>query len=182
MLHEVLRRHPPASLSPSAATHVFKDVGRHLALLGDTAGARAMLASLQRNWYVYRWDYCLRGLIHLAAGRHAEAIRELRDVRFSSGHLPSLGRAYEAAGATDSAIAVYERFLVQPDPDAPAWDAVFLVHVLERLGDLYASRGETRLAAARYQLVAEVLRDADPELEWRARRARDRAARINALR
>jgi serine/threonine-protein kinase len=182
MLQEVLRRHPPATLSPSAATHVYKDVGRHLALLGDTAGARAMLASLQSNWYVYRWDYCLRGLIHLAAGRHADAIRELRDVRFSSGHLPSLGRAYEAAGASDSAIAVYERFLAQPDPDSPAWDAVFLVHVLERLGDLYASRGETRLAAARYQLVAEVLRDADPELAWRARRARDRAARINTLR
>ena len=182
MLHEVLRRHPPASLSPSAATHVYKDVGRHLALLGDTVGARAMLASLQSNWYVYRWDYCLRGLIHLAAGRHREAIRELRDVRFSSGHLPSLGRAYEAAGATDSAIAVYERFLVQPDPDAPAWDAVFLVHVLERLGDLYASRGETRLAAARYGLVAEVLREADPEFEWRARRAHDRAARMSTLR
>jgi tetratricopeptide (TPR) repeat protein len=182
MLHDVLRRHPPASLSHSAATHVYKDAGRHLALLGDTAGARMMLASLQSNWYFYRWDYSLRGLIHVAAGRHLEGITELREVRYSSGHLPPLGRAYEAVGATDSAIAVYERFLVQPDPDSPGWDAVFLVHVLERLGDLYVSRGEKTLAAARYGLVAEILRAADPELQWRARRARDLAARTSVLR
>lgn len=177
MLHEVLRRHPPESLSSSAALHIYKDAGRHLALLGDTAGARAMLASLQSNWYIYRWDYYLRGLIHVAAGRHSDAIAELREVQFGSGHLPPLGRAYEAVGAADSAIAVYERFLVQQDPDSPAWDPVFLVHVLERLGDLYHSRGENALATARYGLVAELLRDADPELQWRAQRARELAAR-----
>lgn len=136
-----------------------------------------MLASLQSNWYIYRWDYYLRGLIHVAAGRHSDAIAELREVQFGSGHLPPLGRAYEAVGAADSAIAVYERFLVQQDPDSPAWDPVFLVHVLERLGDLYHSRGENALATARYGLVAELLRDADPELQWRAQRARELAAR-----
>jgi tetratricopeptide (TPR) repeat protein len=179
MLHEVLRTHPPASLSRSATTHIYKDGGRHLALLGDTAGARAMLASLQSNWYIYRWDYYIRGLIHVAAGRHADAIAELREVQFGSGHLPPLGRAYEAVGATDSAIAVYERFLVEPDPDSPAWDAVFLVDVLERLGAIYQSKGENALAAARYGLVAELLREADPELRWRAQRARDLAARVS---
>lgn len=179
MLNEILRKYPPSSLSPSAATHIYRDVGRHLALLGDTAGARAMLTSLQGNWYIYRWDYYLRGLIDVAAGRHSSAISELREVRFTSGHFPPLGRAYEAVGATDSAIAVYERFLVQPDPDSPAWDAVFLVHVLERLGDLYLSRGENALAAERYGLAAEVLREADPELQWRARRARELAARAS---
>jgi tetratricopeptide (TPR) repeat protein len=97
-------------------------------------------------------------------------------VRYTSGRLPPLGHAYEAIGATDSAIAVYERFLVEPDPDSPAWDAIFLVHVLERLGHLYASKGENGLAAARYELVARVLEEADPELQWRARRARELAA------
>lgn len=176
MLHEVLRRHPPASLSHSAARHFYRDVGLHLALLGDTAGARAMLAPLQSNWDHYRVDYNLRGLLHLAAGRFPEAITELREVRYSSGHFPPLGRAYEAVGAIDSAITVYERFLVQPDPDSPFWDAVFLVHVLERLGELYSLKGENRLAAARYGLVAEVLRGADAELHGRTQRARDRAA------
>jgi len=177
MLREVLRTHLlPASRSYSGATYTYRDVGRHLALLGDTAAARAMLASLQDNWYIYRYDYHIRGLIHVAAGRFSEAITELREMRFSSGHLPPLGRAYEAVGAIDSAIAVYERFLVEPDPDSPLWDAVFLVHVLERLGDLYLSRGESALAAARYDLVAEVLREADPELRGRAQRARDLAA------
>ena len=177
MLREVLRTHlVPASRSYSGATYTYRDVGRHLALLGDTAGARAMLASLQRNWYIYRYDYHIRGLIHVAAGRFSEAITELREMRFSSGHLPPLGRAYEAVGAIDSAIAVYERFLVEPDPDSPLWDAVFLVDVLERLGHLYAARGDHGLAAARYGLVAEVLREADPELRGRAQRARDLAA------
>jgi tetratricopeptide (TPR) repeat protein len=177
MLREVLRTHLlPASRSYSGATYTYRDVGRHLALLGDTAGARAMLASLQGNWYIYRYDYHIRGLIHVAAGRFSEAITELREMRFSSGHLPPLGRAYEAVGAIDSAIAVYERFLLEPDPDSPLWDAVFLVDVLERLGHLYVSRGEHGLAAARYGLVAEVLREADPELRGRAQRARDLAA------
>jgi DNA-binding SARP family transcriptional activator len=182
MLREVLRKHPPASLSHSAALHIYKDAGRHLALLGDTAGARAMLTSLQSNWYGYRLDYYIRGLIHVAAGRFPEAITELREVHHSSGHLPPLGHAYEAVGAIDSAIVVYERFLVQPDPDSPFWDPVFLVHVLERLGDLYASKGEPGLAAKRYGLVAEVLRGADPELQWRAQRARDLAARARSPR
>jgi DNA-binding SARP family transcriptional activator len=176
MLRNVLQRHPPKSLSGSGSMHIYKDAGRHLALLGDTAGARAMLASLQDNWYFYRIDYNLRGLIYLAAGRYPETITELGQVRYSSGQLPSLGHAYEAVGATDSAIAVYERFLVEPDPDSPAWDAVFLVHVLERLGHLYASKGENGLAAARYGLVAKVLEEADPDLQWRARRARELAA------
>ena len=182
MVHDVLRRHPLASLSASAVSMVYKDVGRHLALLGDSVGARAMLAVLPGNWYIYRWDYYLRGLLHLAAGRHPQAIAELREVRYASGHLPPLGRAYEAVGATDSAIAVYERFLAQPDPDSPAWDAVFLVHVLERLGELYQAKGESALAAARYGLAAELLRQADPELQWRARRARELAARARDLR
>jgi len=177
MLHEVLRTHLlPASRSYSGTTYTYRDVGRHLALLGDTAGARAMLASLQRNWYIYRYDYHIRGLIHAAAGRFPEAIAELREMRFSSGHLPPLGRAYEVVGAIDSAIAVYERFLVEPDPDSPLWDAIFLVHVLERLGDLYLSIGENALAAARYGLIAEMLRNADPELQGRAQRARELAA------
>jgi len=132
-----------------------------------------MLASLQGNWYIYRLDHMLRGFIDVAAGRHPAAIAELREVRFSSGHLPPLGRAYEAVGAADSAIAVYERFLMEPDPDSPAWDAMFLVHVLERLGDLYLARGDNALAAARFGLVAELLREADPELQGRARRARE---------
>ena len=183
LLREALRHHlSPASRSHSAAAYLYRDVGRHLALLGDTAGARAMLASLQSNWYIYRYDYHIRGLIHVAAGRFPEAITELREMRFSSGHLPPLARAYEAVGAIDSAIAVYERFLVQPDPDAPLWDAVFLIHVLERLGDLYLSRGEHELAAARYGLVADVLRDADPELQGRAQRARRLAADARRLR
>ncbi len=181
-LREVLRRHPPASLSPSEAAYIYRDGGRHLAMLGDTAGARVLLASLQRNWYIYRFDYHIRGLIHFAAGRFPEAITELREVRFTSGHLPPLARAYEATGAIDSAIAAYERFLVQPDPDAPLWDAVFLIHVLERLGELYLSRGEHELAAARYSLAADVLRDADPELRGRAQRARGLAADARRLR
>ncbi|MEA2761523.1 MAG: hypothetical protein QOD47_807 [Gemmatimonadaceae bacterium] len=176
MLHNVLRRHPPSSLSGSGSMHIYKDAGRHLGLLGDTAGARAMLASLQHNWYFYRIDYNLRGLIYLAERRYPEAITGLGQVRYTSGRLPPLGHAYEAIGATDSAIAVYERFLVEPDPDSPAWDAIFLVHVLERLGHLYASKGENGLAAARYELVARVLEEADPELQWRARRARELAA------
>jgi serine/threonine-protein kinase len=181
MLRDALRRHPPESLSTAAARHVYRDVSLHLALLGDTLGARAMLFPLQSNWDHYRLDYTLRGLLHVAAGRFQEAITELREVRHSSSHLPPLGRAYEAIGAIDSAIAVYERFLVEPDPDSPFWDAVFLVHVLERLGALYSLRGENRVAAARYQLVADLLREADPELRGRALRARDRAAEARRI-
>lgn len=136
-----------------------------------------MLESLQSNWYIYRLDRHIRGLIHEAAGRHHDAIRELRELRHTEGHLPPLGHAYEAIGALDSAVAVYERFLTQPGSEYPAWDAVYLADVLERLGAIYASRGEKLRAAARYGLLADLWREADRELQWRVRRARELAAR-----
>lgn len=177
LLHEVLRRHPPATLSASNNAHTYKDAGRHLAVLGDTAGARIMLQSLQSNWYIYRLDYSIRGLIHHAAGRWDDAIRELRYVQFGSGHLPALGQAYEAVGATDSAVAAYELFLTQQDPDSPAWDAVYLADVLERLGAIHAARGQAALAEERFLLLERIWAEADAELKGRADRARERAAR-----
>jgi hypothetical protein len=47
-----------------------------------------------------------------------------------------------------------------------------LADVLERLGGIYASRGDGVLAAARYGLLAELWSEADPALQWRVRRAR----------
>ena len=177
LLHDVLRRHPPATLSPSANSYTYTDAGRILAMLGDTAGARVMLESLQPNWYIYRLDYSIRGLIHHAAGRWEDAIHELQYVQFGSAHLPALGHAYEAVGAIDSAVAVYERFLTTPDPDSPLWDAVYLAHVLERLGSIHAARGQSALAERYLGLLARIWSEADSALRGRAESAREGAAR-----
>jgi tetratricopeptide (TPR) repeat protein len=141
------------------------------------AGAGRVAQHGEVDAEVYRLDNLVRGYIAAAAGRHEKAIGELRRFRYLAAHLPPLGRAYEAVGAADSAIAAYERFLDMRDAHYPAWHAVHLPEVLERLGALYSARGDSARAAERYQTLAHLWRDADPELRWRADRARSLALR-----
>ncbi len=177
MLHNALAPHP---LDDLPVGFPWTGVALHLASLGDTARARQLEAVPPANAPIYRSEIFLRGLLDLAAGRHHDAIRELRQVRYTTGHLPPLGSAYEAIGARDSAIAVYERFLNGAGVDYPQWHGIYLARVLERVAELYAARGDSTRAVQRYRTLADLWRDADPELQWRARRARTRALQLTA--
>ncbi len=128
------------------------------------------------------------GAVALAEKRFPEAVAALQHASRShmlSNHacrvcvLPLLGRAYEAAGRPDSAVAAYERFLSTGDNVRILPDGVWRATVLFRLGDLYARRGERTKATARFTQFMILWKDADAELKPKVDEAR---RRIVALR
>jgi eukaryotic-like serine/threonine-protein kinase len=121
------------------------------------------------------------GEIALAEGRPDEAAHQFRQANHAGClicTLPHLGRAYEAAGQPDSAIAVYERYLRTPFAFRLFYDAEWRAPVLERLGQLHETRGDRARAAEHYRSFIELWRDADPELQPRVREARRRLAAL----
>jgi tetratricopeptide (TPR) repeat protein len=91
------------------------------------------------------------GTIALAEGRSADAIAELRVA--DSTHscticvLPDLARAYAAAGQRDSAIAVYERYLLLPWEWRFETDDTEMTPALTHLQRLYLERGDRARAS-----------------------------------
>ena len=127
--------------------------------------------------------------IALQEGRVDEAIEEFRDS--DVGYcllcpLPGLARAYEAAGAPDSVIAVLERYATTPwfyrffgdDYDR----GPLLGPTYERLGALFDARGDLENAARYYAMFVELWVGADEELQPRVRAAQRRLEEIVAER
>lgn len=84
---------------------------------------------------------------------------------------------YEWIGATDEAIAAWERYLAEPFFDATS----FILHIFppaahERLAHLYDERGDSTAAVAHYRAFADMWSDADPVLQPRVELARRRVA------
>jgi tetratricopeptide (TPR) repeat protein len=158
--------------------------------------ARALLAAYEREvprafrgpdqWLLHR----VRAVVHRAQGNPTAALAELRQaarlpalgVRMSDdpfirvGDHPELARVHEAAGAADSAIAVYERYLAVRSLARTGADARELGAALERLGVLYEQRGDRARAAARYRRVAALWGEGDAALRRRAMAAGRQAA------
>jgi tetratricopeptide (TPR) repeat protein len=125
-----------------------------------------------------------RGEIALAEGRYEEAIAKFRasDIgQCLTCAFPGLIRAYEAAGQSDSVIAVLERYLATPYMFRVAFtDHAYLGPALERLGQLYFERGEWESAAEPYARFVELWQDADPELQPRVEAARRRLQQLDS--
>ncbi|HEX2218668.1 MAG TPA: BTAD domain-containing putative transcriptional regulator [Gemmatimonadales bacterium] len=149
VIADALHRHPLDSLPPGARPYVR--LGILYANLGDLEHAAEMQAELERHgltrgrFAAAEW-HRLRGTILLARGRYLEAQAELRrsaqleECALCS--LPALGRSYELAGRTDSAAAVYERYLRTPWMKRLELDAVELQPLRLRLRELYEARGD----------------------------------------
>jgi tetratricopeptide (TPR) repeat protein len=120
-----------------------------------------------------------RGVLAHVEGRHERAVEDLRRAHDDAEEcvicwLPELGRAYDGAGAADSAIAVYERYLKTPWLFRAGYDAAFRGPTLERLAELYDERGDGATAARYYAEFVELWSGADPELQPRVESARRR--------
>jgi serine/threonine protein kinase/tetratricopeptide (TPR) repeat protein len=168
-----LRRHPLASLDPLARQYL------PLADFYVEAG-RPKQAVVLLDRYVRevpeefrgsdRWlEELVRGSILLSTGPDVTAALEhlraaLRRRPVSLEVLAELGRAYQQAGARDSAIAVYRRYADRPDLTRLAPDAFNLADVLERLGRLHEESGERSLAVERYRRLYRLWESADPVL------------------
>jgi len=136
------------------ARELLAAVATNDSVLGRTAGP-------ERAW--------TRGVLALAEGRSTVAESELRQASYALVcpicALPDLARAYEAAGKTDPAIAVYERYVATPWLWRYEPDAAELGWVMKRLAELYDARGEPAKAAGMRGRLLQLWRRADPELQ-----------------
>jgi len=123
----------------------------------------------------------MRGTIALSSKDYATAQSELRFTETQGCavcDLPRLGRAFDLAGAPDSAIAVYERYLTTPWPDRLELDGHFLAAVEQRLGELYEAKGQRDKALAHYRRFIDLWKNADPVLQPRVTDAKLRVAAL----
>jgi tetratricopeptide (TPR) repeat protein len=116
------------------------------------------------------------GHIAVNDGRPHDAIAEYRSAdRLETCPvcaLSALAHAYEQAGESDSALAVYERYVTTPYIWRSWDDSWWLAAPYERLGYLYEQRGDTANAVYYYGKLVDLWRDADPELQPRVEAAR----------
>jgi tetratricopeptide (TPR) repeat protein len=86
--------------------------------------------------------------------------------------LPMIGVAYDLANQADSTVAIYERYLETPWVARIETDMLVLPSIYERLGQLYAARGDAEAARDNYTRFIQLWENADPELRPRVAAAR----------
>jgi serine/threonine protein kinase/tetratricopeptide (TPR) repeat protein len=180
-IDRALTKRPLASFD--AADRPYLALAILLAEAGRPDRARTLVAEFERQAPLGERRladpsrHAVLGSIALAERRPHEAISEFRqsdvgDCTICA--LPNLGRAYEAAGDADSAIAAYQRYATAPYLHRLEPDAVWLGHTYLRLGELYEEKGERARAADYYGKLVRLLGHADPELRGKVSEAKRR--------
>lgn len=147
------------------------------------SGWRKAVPSGLRRGPAARDELRVRATLALAEGRHGEAAEAFRrfhrERRFCPDcGLPGLAEAYDRAGKRDSAIAAYERYLETPSLGRMFTDQYVLPHSLERLAALHEEAGRPAEAAEYHRRLVELWAEADPRLQPRVERARERLAAL----
>jgi tetratricopeptide (TPR) repeat protein len=185
MLDEALTRTPLRAIGSSDAPYQLVVAAYGMAGRPDRArgvmtewGARRRLSPTVRDSIL---QHTMAGRIALAEKDYPRAQRELRAAGEQACpicELPLVGRAYDLAGMSDSAVVVYERFLNERWLDRTEVDARYLPAVHKRLGELYEARGQRDKALQHYRTFIELWKDADPELQPRVTDAKQRVAAL----
>jgi eukaryotic-like serine/threonine-protein kinase len=172
-------------MHPSARPYL--QVASAYSLAGRPDKARQVVALFERGraTVVQTSDAVVRhsmlGDIALAERRYDDAIREWRAADEGTCvvcALPRLAQAYDLAGQSDSAVAVYERYLSTPQLTSMGIDQWYLASTQKRLGELYEAKGDRQNALSHYLKFVELWKDADPELQPRVAEVRARVARL----
>jgi hypothetical protein len=90
---------------------------------------------------------------------------------------------YDAAGKSDSAALLFERYLStlywrKAEPDM---DPIRLPAIRERLAQLYDALGQPEKGAEQYRSFIELWKNADPELQPRVAEARRQLAKLTPV-
>jgi tetratricopeptide (TPR) repeat protein len=168
IVDSVLALQPLDSILP--ADRSYEALARFYSETGDVERARALLAAADTNNRALgrlmpaemEWT---RGVIALATGEANVAERELRSA--ATRHwcticvLPSLGRAYEATGKRDLALATYREYMATPWLWRYENDAIEVGQVLRRMGELYELAGQRAQADSAWTALLALWRQAD---------------------
>jgi tetratricopeptide (TPR) repeat protein len=158
-------------------TEVFSDGERALEQAGPAG------SGLLRNRFHRMLSSGIQGTILLQQRRAPEAAAAFRQARTQFGYanwLPELATALDRAGATDSALAIYQEYIVSSFNFRIFTDPYNLAPVLRRTGELYEARGDRTRAAATYQRFVDLWRNADPELQPQVVEVKRRLAALTA--
>jgi tetratricopeptide (TPR) repeat protein len=182
-----LERFPLAGLPPSDRPYstlirLYAEAGRV-----DEATRLASEYETEVSETLRRGDLALHGAegsIALAEGRYQDAIAAFRDWHTAGDEFCQycsfygLGRAFELAGHSDSAVAAYEQavsanqlFEMYQAPYDPA-------PTYKRLGELYEERGDREKAVEYYNEFVDLWEDADAELQLLVEDVRGRIAKL----
>ncbi|MGH7644157.1 MAG: hypothetical protein ACREMR_01090, partial [Gemmatimonadales bacterium] len=183
ILDAALRRYPLSQMA--AVDRPYAALAFAYAEAGRPERARALL----REYEAAVPDGVRRGdpgrheaaaAIALAEGRPRDAVAAYRTEYDEAGcglcGLHEMGRAYDAAGEPDSALAVYERALATKRLLNPYDEATTLAPTYRRLGELYDARGDRVKAREYYGRFVGMWAGADQELQPTVREARQRLA------
>jgi tetratricopeptide (TPR) repeat protein len=172
VLKRGLARHPMDSLPPDERP--WDELAILAGLLGDVPLSRLALAGYDRDLASSSHDpvgdrAMYAAHVALAEQRWDEAVRLLHeaDARFGIDEryaMSQLGRAFDRAGRSDSAIVYYGKFLALRDP-FPIEDARSRAQIERRLGELYEAAGQDRPALEHYGRFVELWDKADPVLQ-----------------
>jgi tetratricopeptide (TPR) repeat protein len=189
-IHEVeqaLAKYPLDALKP--VNRPYPGLASFYALVGKSDRARALLSEYERlveprlrRRAAAELDL-VRGRLAAAAGDFAGAVswhqRAAQRGATPAFALPDLAQAYDLAGQTDSAIAVYQRYLITPDINGAVADATYLALILRRLGQLYEEGGERDKAREYYSRFIDLWKECDRKRRPRVEEAQRRLAVLN---
>ena len=185
VLDEALARHPVAGMAP--LSRPYNALASVYAQAGMIDSAKALVAAYQtevpegyRNGEGFRFK--ARGDIALAEGRYREALEAYRR-GYESGTCIvcgqyDMGLAYDRLGLTDSAVAVYEEALDDPDLRGAIRQVPWLGYTYKRLGELYEDRDRQK-SLDYYTRFVDLWRQADPELQPLVAEAKLRMAELS---
>jgi tetratricopeptide (TPR) repeat protein len=179
-----LEQVPPESLDP--LDRPYLELSDLYALIGKTDRSREFLERyrIEVDPRIQKAEEASHhfslGTIALAEGRHRAAIDEYQAAK-RKGNWPFntlLGRAYDAAGEPDSALAAYEQYVNTPRQWLLSVDPTNLAPSLYRIAELYEERGDFDMAVRYYSKFTELWENADADLQPRVKAAQ---TRVNVL-
>ena len=179
-----IARVPFESLTP--AERPWEYVADLATALGDAALARTALNGMLRDSAEAGASAArlIRGRAALAqaSGQYQAAVDGYREARrryYGSERVTNyhIGDAFDLAGESDSAIVYFERYAERALGDFTD-ETHAIAGTFKRLGELYDAKGDTAKAEHYYQRFAELWKDAEPELQPKVRRARERIAEL----
>jgi tetratricopeptide (TPR) repeat protein len=185
-LDSITVAHPPGNAT--AFEYPWLDLSTLYAHAGAPDRAKIFLAGFERSATRSMQEFnrqrleMARGWIAIAERRYDDAIRSLRSG--DSGDcglcpLPPLAHAYDLASQTDSAIAVFERYVAANDLSRVLIDQVYLAGAYKRLGELYEAKADRQNAVHYYAKFVDLWKNADPDLQPFVAEVRKRLARLS---